>query len=104
LNEGIKIKFLVVLVLLLFFISDNSFSQRTAGESPVVTGARNVAMAAVPFVADGYKRAESNSGAVRSISNAIAEAKPLIERAVPIAKKGIVIGKRILKVLKKILR
>ena len=116
-NEGIKIKFLparhhfclktaggIVLVLLFFFISGNSFSQRTAGDSPVVAGARNIAMAAVPYVADGYKRVENNSGAVRSISKAIGEAKPLIEKAVPIARKGIMIGKRILKVLKKILR
>lgn len=116
-NEGIKIKFLparhhlsfkasvgAVFVLLLLFISGSCFSQRTAGESAVVTGVRNVAMAAVPYVAEGYKRAENNSGAVRAIGNAIAEAKPMIDRAVPVVRKGIVVGKRILKILKKILR
>lgn len=97
-------KFCIFLVVMFFFISDDCFAQRTAGESPVITGAKNVAKAAVPIVADGYQRMESRSGVVRALSKTVGEAKPMIEKAIPVVQKGLVIGKNILKILKKILR
>jgi len=87
-----------------FFISDDCFAQRAAGESPIIAGAKNVVRAATPAAIATYQRMESRSTVVKNISNLAGEAIPLVEKAAPIVRKGVVIGKKILKVLKKILR
>ena len=99
-----KIKFSVILVVMLFLISHVSFSQRAAGEGSIGSGAKNVARAAAPIIKDAYKRVESNSHVVKGIENIAGRAVPFVEKAAPIIHKGFVIGKKILKVLKKILR
>ena len=105
-NKILRIKFIIFLIATCYFflLCGRSNAQRAAGQSPLVSGAENIAEAALPFAQHAYKRMESRSGMMHGISNAVAEAKPFIERAVPIAQKGVRIGKKILKILKKILR
>ena len=103
-NFNSSAKFCFFLISSFFLLSNISIAQRAAGESPIVSGAKNIAKAAVPIVANGYQRMESRNSVVKSISNLAGEAIPLVEKAAPIVRKGVVIGKKILKVLKKILR
>ena len=98
-----RVKFFIFLVSAILF-SIHCYGQRAASESPIISGAKNIAKAAMPAVASGYQRMESRSPIVKNISNLAGEAIPLVEKAAPIVRRGIVIGKKILKVLKKILR
>lgn len=104
-SNGVKFFiFLTSLFCCCYFFCNRCAAQRAAGESPIISGAKNIAKAAVPAVASGYQRMESRNSAVKGISNLAGQALPLVEKAAPIVRKGVVIGKKILKVLKKILR
>ena len=102
-NVNKKIKFFIFIVCVIF-CSGKCFAQRAAGESTIVSGAKNVARAAAPIVKHAYKRVESNSRVVKGIENIAGQAVPLVEKAAPIVRKGFIIGKKIFKILKKILR
>ena len=104
-NLSIKFCFFLISAgIFLFLLNTDCFAQRAAAESPIISGAKNIAKAAVPIVANGYQRMESRNPVVKNISNLAGEAIPFAEKAAPIVRKGVVIGKKILKVLKKILR